>query len=182
MEEGGDKTVPPRLFDNPVHEFLYAPVQIEITVNERLRFLAADVELLGQAKGAHAVNNAEIDAFCHPPHLGGDEGRMHSEYLRRRVAVHILACLERLDQRLVPGIMGEDPQIDLRIIGGQQDMAGRGDECLPDPLSFPAAHGNVLQIRIAAAQAAGGGHRLVEGGVDATGGRVDQGGELIDVG
>ena len=69
---------------------------------------------------------------------------------------------------LVAGVVGQHAQFDLRIVGRQQDPAplprhkGRAD--LPAGLG---PHGDVLQVRVAGAEAPGRGHGLMERGVDA---------------
>ena len=45
--------------------------------------------------------------------------------------------------------VGEDPQLDLRVVGGEQDATGRRDECSSDPASFLGSNRDILQIRIA---------------------------------
>ena len=41
---------------------------------------------------------------------------------------------------------------------------------------------DILQVRVAAGQSAGGGHRLIEGGVDSAGQRVDLLLQFVDIG
>ena len=61
-------------------------------------------------------------------------------------------------------------------------MAGLGDEGAPDLAPELGADRDVLQVRIAAAQASGGGHRLIEAGVDPAGLRIHQLRQRVDVG
>jgi hypothetical protein len=44
--------------------------------------------------------------------------------------------------------MRHDPQLDLRIVGGDQAVIRRRDEGLPDAAAFGLADRNVLQIGI----------------------------------
>ncbi len=61
-------------------------------------------------------------------------------------------------------------------------MAGFRDEGAPDLASELGPDGDVLQVRIAAAQPAGSRHRLVEAGVDAAGVGIHELGQGVDVG
>ena len=81
----------------------------------------------------------------------------------------VVAALERLDQRLVAGHVREHAQLDLRVVGGNQDVARVGDERAADLAPELGADRDVLQVRIAAAQTAGRRDRLVEAGVHAAG-------------
>ena len=86
----------------------------------------------------------------------------------------VVAARERVDQRLVAGQVREHAQLDLRVVGGDQHVPGLGDEGAADLAADLGADRDVLQVRIAAAQAPGRGDRLVELRVDAAGLRVHQ--------
>ena len=63
--------------------------------------------------------------------------------------------------------MGEDPQLDLRVVGRQEPPARPArDERLADLAAFLGAHRDVLEVRVARAEPAGRGDALVERGVD----------------
>ena len=81
------------------------------------------------------------------------------------------------------GIVGEDAELDLRIVGGEQLPAGfAGDERRADFAAFVGADRNVLQVGVAGAEAAGRGDDLVERGVDAAGIGMDHRRQRVDVG
>jgi hypothetical protein len=61
-------------------------------------------------------------------------------------------------------------------------MAGLSREALADLGAQGRAHGDVLEVRVARGEAAGGGHRLVERGMEPTGPRVDGLGQGQQVG
>ena len=65
--------------------------------------------------------------------------------------------------------MREHAQLDLRVVGRDEHVAGIGDERAADLAAELGADRNVLQVGIAAAQTAGRRHRLVEARVDAPG-------------
>ena len=108
--------------------------------------------------------------------------RAHAENFLRGARVDVLAGAKRFDRARVFGEMREDAQLDLRVVGGEQRPARIGDEC---GANFPAkfrAHGNVLQIGVGGAEAAGGGDGLAEARVQAAGAGLDQLRERVDVG
>ena len=104
-----------------------------------------------------------------------------AEHLRRRAIVDVLAARERVDQHLLARQVRQDAQLDLRVVGGDQDVAGLGDERAADVAPDLGADRDVLQVGIAAAQAPGRGDRLVEAGMDAAGLGVDQLRQRVDV-
>ena len=61
--------------------------------------------------------------------------------------MHVGAAGERVDQARVLGEVGEDPQLDLRVVGGEQPAAVVGDERPPHLAPVGGAHRDVLQVR-----------------------------------
>ena len=103
-------------------------------------------------------------------HLAGDE------------LVDVFVAGEGVAERRVAGAVGEDAQLDLRVVGGQQQPARlAGGERRADFAAFAGADGDVLQVRVAGAEPARGGDDLVERGVDAARARVDQLRQRVDV-
>ena len=96
--------------------------------------------------------------------------------------VDVLSAAEGFDQHGILGEMGQEAQLDLRVVGGEQQAAGRGDEGGANLAAELGADGNILQIRIGGAEAAGGGAGLVKRGVQAAGDGVDQVGQRVGVG
>src|SRR6059058_1940832 len=78
--------------------------------------------------------------------------------------------------------MRQDAELDLRVIRGDQYVTGIGDEGAADLAAERRTDRNVLQIRIATAQPAGGRDRLVEAGVDAAGLRMHELRQGVDIG
>ena len=101
--------------------------------------------------------------------LGGGEG------------VDVLAGAVGVEQERVLGEVGHEAQLDLRVVGGHEQVAGRGDEGGADLAAERGADGDVLQVGIGGREAAGGGADLVEGGVHAAFG-VDELRERVEVG
>ncbi|MNL21797.1 hypothetical protein D3C87_1431030 [compost metagenome] len=87
--------------------------------------------------------------------------------------MHVQVVAEGVHQAFVPGKVGHDPQLDLRIVRRQQFVAGRGHESLANAPPLGGAHRDVLQVRIAGRQTTGGRHSLVIRRVNPAGARVD---------
>ncbi len=136
LEQGLDKSIAAGLFDHADHVVFYSLIQGKIAIDKNLGFLAAAAELFGQTKGAHSVNDAEVDGFGHPPHLRSDHGRTDPENFGGGAGVDIFALVKGGQQYRVGGVMGQHPEINLGIIGGQKKMICRGDKGRPQALTF----------------------------------------------
>ena len=77
--------------------------------------------------------------------------------------------------------MGHQAELDLRVVGRHEEVAGGRDEGGADVAADGSADGNVLEVGVGGGEAAGGGADLVEGGVDAAFG-VGELGERVEVG
>ena len=97
------------------------------------------------------------------------EAAAGAEHLQRGAIVDVLAARNASISASSPDEVREHAQLDLRVVGRDQHVAGLGDERAPDLAADLGADRDVLQVRIAAAQPAGRGDRLVEAGVDAAG-------------
>ena len=75
--------------------------------------------------------------------------------------------------------MREEPKFDLRIVGGEQDETGLGDEGGADFAAEFGANGNVLEIGIGGSEPPGGGSGLAKGGVHAAAAGANQGGQAL---
>ena len=83
----------------------------------------AHPQLLGQAEGAHAVNNPEINHLGLPAHIRAHQFRMDAEHHRRGLPVDVDAVLEGLEENGVLGEMGQNAQFHLGIIGAEKHLA-----------------------------------------------------------
>ena len=132
-----------------------------------MRFFDRATHVFGQTEVADAVDDAEIDRFCVTAHLGRHLVFRHTEDLSRRRGMDVLTVAERRDQAFVARKIGKQTQFDLRIIGGNQDIAIAGDESRANFASFRLSDGDILQIWLGRRQSARCGKRLIEDGVDA---------------
>ena len=87
----------------------------------------------------------------------------------------VLTTRKRIDQYRIVRHMGEHAQLDLRIVSGEQEIAGAPrNEGSADFLADLGANRDVLQIRIGRREPAGRRHSLIEARVHAMGLRIDQ--------
>ena len=85
--------------------------------------------------------------------------------------VDVLAGAEDPLQHSLVGDVGEDPQLDLAVVGGDAAVARLGDEAAAERAADLGADRDVLQVRVGAREAPGRARGLVEGGVDPAGRR-----------
>ena len=112
---------------------------------------------------AHAVGEPEVDHLGHRALVRGDVVGCLVEHARGRLAVDVGAAREGLLQVLVARHVGEDPQLDLRVVGGEQaSVRGARDEGPPDPPPELGPDRDVLEVRIARRQPSGRRDGLVE--------------------
>ena len=171
-----------RLLERGVDEAPHAREAGEVGLDELLRGLLRHADVLGERERRLAVEQRVVDDLGPPPQLVPVEAAVGAEHLERGLVVDVVAAGEGRGQRLVARQVRQHPQLDLRVVGRDQHVAGLGDEGAADLAAERRADRDVLQVRVAAAQPSGGGHGLVEHGVHATGDRVDQRRQRVDVG
>ncbi len=154
----------------------------EVAGDEFLALLARDVEPVGEAEPGEAVDDPEVDHLRLRALTDVDLVALDLEDLGGGRGVDVFALAEDLFQDLLVGDVGEDPELDLAVVGGEQPVALFGDEAGADGAADLGPDRDVLQVRVGAGEAAGGGRGLVEGGVDASGLGVDQLRQRVEVG
>ena len=140
----------------------------EVLLDEQLRCLLVHAGVARQAEVGEPVDHAEVDDLGDPALIRCHHLRRHVVHLGSGAAVDVLAALERSDELRLAADVGEHAKLDLGIVGAHQLLTRVGDERVADPLPPGGAHRHVLQVGVSRAEPAGGGHRLVEGGVHAT--------------
>ena len=95
-------------------------VRREVRVDELLRLLAADPGARGQPEVAHPVGEPEVDHLGHRALVLGDLRRILLEHRRGRLAMDVRLALERRLEVLVARDVGDDPQLDLGVVRGDQ--------------------------------------------------------------
>ena len=127
-----------------------------------------NLQAVGQPEGGDAVQDAEVDRLGGAPHILGHLILRHAEDVRSHRRVDVLAALEGLYHPLVATDVRHDAQLNLRIVGGQDNVVFvGGHESLADVATPLGAHRDVLQVRVHRAETPRGGDRLRERGVDA---------------
>ena len=89
---------------------------------------------------------------------------------------------EGIDQALVARVVGEDAQLDLRVVRRQEPAALGRHEGLADAHPIRAADRDVLDVGLRRRDPSGGGAELMEGRMDAPGARVHERRQRVDVG
>ncbi len=168
-QQGADLLVFARLGDRFFNKAFDALVALEIAVDIVLGHLLADFEGLGQAEGAHPVDNPKIDHLGLAAQVVVDKPRQGLEDFRGSPGMDVFSIGKGLDQDRVARAVGQQAQFNLAVIGRHQRPALAGHERLPDPAAFLGTDRDVLEIGVGAAQPAGGRHGLVEGCVDPAG-------------
>ena len=167
--------------DAAVHIGFHAGIRVEVSVDELLGLLARDAHPLGQSEGADAVDDAEVGRLGLAPLVGRDEGDVLVEYLGCRGRMDVMALAEGIDEILVLAQMSHETQLDLRVVGAEEELPLVGDERLAYLFSLCVAHGDVLQVGVARRETSRGGDGLVERGVDVSRFGMDELRQGIDV-
>ena len=125
-----------------------------------------DVKAVGHAVGGEPVDDPVVDHLRLRAHAGVDLVGGHVEHAHGGRGVHVLAAAEDLLEHILAGDLGQQPQLDLRVVGADQQVAGLGDEAGADLAPERRPDRDVLQVRVVRREPAGRGRRLVEGRVD----------------
>ena len=158
-----------RLVQGFFQVFFYAAIASEIGVDEFRGFFRVDTELRGQAERRLAVDNSKINGLGGAAVRGVLRHGADAENFLRGARVDVLPGLERFDQHRVLGKMRQDAQLDLRIIGREQRIAGASGKRGANLAAEFSAYGNVLQVRVGGTQTSRGRAGLAEAGVQASG-------------
>ncbi len=165
-----------------VHVVADAGEALEILLDVGARLLARDAELVGEAEGRDAVDDAEVDRLGAAAHFGGHVLHRHAEHFRRGHRVNVEPVREGLLQLRDVGDMREDAQLDLRVIRRDQRVPRRRHERRADLAPGLRADRNVLQVRLGRRQPPRRRRRQREARVHALRPLVDVAGQGVGVG
>ncbi len=124
-------------------------VTAEVAPDVFLRGVPLDAELAREAESRHAVDQPEVDRLRGAALVVRHLVRRDVEYFCRRRAMNVAFLGEGAPQALIARKMRHDPQLDLRIIRGEQHMTLRRDEGLADAPALRRPDRDVLQVRVA---------------------------------
>ena len=131
-----------------MHIFVNAGIVPEIAFYILIRLAAADSDIFGERERADAVYYAEIDRFRAASHYRSDKLRRHIKDLGRGHSVDIRVVVERLYHVSVSRNMGENAQLNLRIVRVNEHISVPRDEEFPHLAPERRAHGDILKIRL----------------------------------
>ena len=153
----------------------------EVRVDVLLGFFPRNPEALSETVGLHPVEQAEVDHLRRTPLVRRHRVRVDVVDSRRRRRVNIEVLFERVDESRVVREMGEDAQLDLRVVGDQEHAPFVRDERLPDRTALLGPDRDVLQVRLFLREPAGRCSHLVEPAPNPAV-LVDQAKQCLDVG
>ena len=144
--------------------------------------LLCDADVLRECERALSVQQRVVDHLGDAAQLVRVAPAFRAKNLHRRPFVEVGALPKGIDQHGIAGHVREDAEFDLRVVGGNEHVSRVGDERAADLPAERRLDWDVLQVRIAAAQASRRSHRLIEAGVHAAGLRMHQLRQRVDVG
>ena len=157
-----------------------ALVRGEVVGDEPLRLLARDLQPLGQPVVGEPVGDPVVDHLRHAALLRPDLVGRQAQDAGRGGEVDVGVRGEVGPEPGVARDVGQDAELLLRVVGAEQQAAGRRDERAADAPAERRADRDVLEVRIGARQASGGGDRLLVGRVQPAV-DVDQARQRVDV-
>src|SRR6266481_864823 len=116
--------------------------------DELLGFSGFDAQLLREAECGETVNDAKINDLSLAAVVRGDQQRRNAKNLGGCEGMDVVSAAKGFDQQRVFRIVGEQAELNLRVVRGQQDVAGLGGEGSTDLTAKFGANGNVLQVRV----------------------------------
>ena len=155
---------------------------LEIFLDVGAGFLARDAELIGEPERRDAIDDAEIDRLGAAAHFARHVLDRHAEHFRRRHGMNVEAVAERFFQRCDVGDLGQQSQLDLRVVRRDELLTLVGDEGAADLAALFRADRNVLQVRLGRRQPAGGRRRQRVRRVNAMRIRIDEARQRIGIG
>ena len=168
--------------DGLVDVFAHLGIGGKVLVEKLLRLGRSHVGAAAQTESAYAVDGGEVDGLAHAALVIGDLVERHVEQPGCGDRVNVLPLAKGVKQRLLLHDVGQNAQLNLAVVGRQEQVALRGLEGLADFPPLLGANRNVLQVGVVAAEPAGRGAGLAVAGMDASRFRVDHFAERVDVG
>ena len=181
-KHGADIALCPGLLAGALHVVPDARIALEIARDVVFGRRVVNAQVARQAKGAHAVDQAEVDHLGKAALFAVDLLHRHAEHLGGGGAVYVEPFVEGAQQGFVLADVRHDAQLDLAVVCTRDQAARRGHEGFAHTPAFGRADRDVLQVGVVARQASGHGHGLRVMGVHAPGARQRELGKLVGVG
>ena len=137
-----------RLFDGAIQPSANPGKPFEIVLDECLRLGERDAELSGERQCALPVNRREIDRLGAGAHVAGHGSLSNPKNHGGGLTMDVAATLKCRHKCRVIGKMRQQTELDLRVIGGEQQVAWRRDERASNLATATRADGDVLQVRV----------------------------------
>src|SRR4051794_28225142 len=135
---------------------------LEVSIDERTCFRVRDLQLSRQRVRSLSVNRCEVDGLRAGAHLRGDAVDRNVENERGRLTMDVTARLKRLHECRIVREMGQQAQLDLRIVRPHEQPSPTRDETTADVAAKLTSDRNVLQVWIARREPARRRDRLAE--------------------
>ena len=111
-----------------------------------LGLFSVDVEPLRQAVRLHAVQQSEVDHLRLSPLVGSHRVEVDLVDPGRSGSVHVDIPVEGVNQPGVGGQMGQNSQLDLRVVGNQEQVSLIRGEGTTDRSTLLGADRDVLKV------------------------------------
>jgi len=138
---------------------------VGVGVDEFLGGGLRHADVLCQRERRLAVEQRIVDDLCAAPKLVFVEPAHPGEDALGRAVVDVNPPLKRLDQGRITRQVRQHSKFDLRVVGGNQAMAGLGDERRTDVATERGPNRDVLKIRVLGRKPSGRGVGLVKSGM-----------------
>ena len=137
-------------------------VRVVVIFDDFLRFLSRDADALRQSPRLDCISDGEVDYLRKPTRFSQFFIGLRAKNESRRARVNVFAFLKRFEHHRILRDVGQQTQLELRVVGRNDLVSLLCHERAPNTPSHFTANRNVLKIRIARRKTSGGGNRLVE--------------------
>ena len=148
VEEGLGVTLLSCCLLGRLHVELHLGEGLEVAVDELLSLVARDLKSLSQTEHRYAVYYAEVGTFGLCALVACDAVNGLLIYLCCRGGVNVVAFAERLYHVVVAAEVCHDAQLDLRIVGREEELSRLRHEATAYLLAVFSAHGYVLEVGV----------------------------------
>ena len=127
MVDGFYITLVTRLTDDGFHVGLDAWKTLKVGINIKLSGLSGNAQIIGQAKVRNSIDHSKVDGLGIATVIWGHIfGILDVKDPHSRCCVDVFTALKGFNQMLVLGNVGQNSQLNLRIIRGQKDTVLQG--------------------------------------------------------